>query len=175
MAIGAKFDCSPDAGATDFVQLCQTAAHCNGATSESPQLQFALEMLSHEIKTPNYRATSANDFPLRSWLRLFDGAQHNKDRLEEQLHELRNHQNDIRPLLVQRARHITVAKYMSKNLFDALQAVKGDVESTRGLSIHEFKLIWQICMEQQRCGRVWASSAVVTTILYNLVASQNEF
>ncbi|KAL3670943.1 hypothetical protein V7S43_004128 [Phytophthora oleae] len=66
------------------------------------------------------------------------------------------------------------AKVSRIELLQSLGLSEADYETDESFSQEEFELLRQLRKEQSETGRNWASSPLVTTIMFNIVAASNK-
>jgi hypothetical protein len=99
LRVGAKFGRNPSFGAIDFIALAQAAILSHGVLPESPQLAFVHLVLSESLPQPTYRSESPFDFAFSKWMRMFETARVQPERLDQTLAASRRHKKTVRELL----------------------------------------------------------------------------
>ncbi|OWY95657.1 hypothetical protein PHMEG_00034279 [Phytophthora megakarya] len=67
LKIGTKFGRNPPLQHADIITLTRTAALCRGVLPDSPQLEFANELISKPLQMPKYRSATSLDFGFVQW------------------------------------------------------------------------------------------------------------
>ncbi|KAL3663005.1 hypothetical protein V7S43_011948 [Phytophthora oleae] len=103
---------------------------------------------------------------------MFDTVRVDQSVLEARLNQFRHHRNRIKKLLMLQL--IQRAKVSRIELLQSLGLSEADYETDESFSQEEFELLRQLRKEQSETGRNWASSPLVTTIMFNIVAASNK-
>ncbi|ETO70278.1 hypothetical protein F444_13224, partial [Phytophthora nicotianae P1976] len=172
LRVGAEFGRNVNVGDLDFISLSHAALLSHGAVAESPQLEFALNMISQPQVLPQYRSVSRIDFALDQWIRVFEGAQLNHG-VDSAMTVSRPHLKSIKEMFVNCAKSVRSTRLHNRAFFSSLQLTETSYESSSDFSLEEYELLRQVKYEQARDGAAWGVCPLVTTILFNIAVDSN--
>ncbi|KAE9274935.1 hypothetical protein PR003_g29470 [Phytophthora rubi] len=173
LRVGADFGRNPDFGALDFVSLAQAALLSRGSLPESPQLAFALHILSEPLDQPQYRSASSTDFSFAQWQRMFDSVHVDSSNVDATLSAPQNHFQSVKELLMKSATSVVTNRLPKHAFLASLSLDANSYEPAAGFTSQEYELLRQIRAEQEREECQWSKCLLITTIMYNLVVANN--
>lgn len=145
----------------------------SGLVANTPEQEFATNLVSAPIPAPQYRSTTQRDFAFRSWEQMFQSANVNASALETNLASSRRHMKTIRELLWKNATILQQGQGDPTEFMHSLRMEDHNYEGGTGLSFEEHELLRQVFCEQVECKRSWSECDLVTTFMYNLVVASN--
>ncbi|KAG6977317.1 hypothetical protein JG688_00000451 [Phytophthora aleatoria] len=126
-----------------------------------------------ESNTPQYRSATPLDFSFKTWQTIFKSARVHPEVFKANLTRSRQHFTSIKELLMKNATAPQTGSVDRRVFMPSLRLNDNACEGATGFSAEEYKLLRQLRREQKATGRSWAASALVTTVMFNLVVSTN--
>ncbi|KUF97442.1 hypothetical protein AM587_10004019 [Phytophthora nicotianae] len=158
---------------TSQLEGFDSALKNHGAVAESPQLEFALNMISQPQVLPQYRSVSRIDFALDQWIRVFEGARIINHGVDSAMTVSRPNLKSIKEMFVNCAKSVRFPRLHNRAFFSSLQLRETSYEPSSDFSLEEYELLRQVKYEQARDGAAWGVCPLVTTILFNIAVDSN--
>ncbi|KAF1780292.1 hypothetical protein GQ600_1536 [Phytophthora cactorum] len=173
LAVGARYGRNPELGQVGLVTACRSALLCShngrGLLATSADQEFMNRLMS----TPQYRSATPLDFSFKTWQTIFKSARVHPEVFKANLTRSRQHFTSIKELLMKNATALQTGSVDRRVFMPSLRLNDNACEGATGFSAEEYKLLRQLRREQKATGRSWAASALVTTVMFNLVVSTN--
>ncbi|KAE8967003.1 hypothetical protein PR001_g28227 [Phytophthora rubi] len=156
-----------------WLETTEAALLSRGSLPESPQLAFALHILSEPLDQPQYRSASSTDFSFAQWQRMFDSVHVDSSNVDATLSAPQNHFQSVKELLMKSATSVVTNRLPKHAFLASLSLDANSYEPAAGFTSQEYELLRQIRAEQEREECQWSKCLLITTIMYNLVVANN--